>query len=109
MITPLPQQACGVSANGDAAIDVLLEAHEFAAAGDLAKDRHTTVIHSQFVRAATTRSAHNAHPVRQSIPDVESHDTAIHFNPSTTSACGHEYHASQLRHAWAGVVPRGGV
>ncbi|ORW92764.1 metal-dependent hydrolase [Mycobacterium szulgai] len=39
-----------VHANGDAAIDVLLAAHEFAAAGDLTKDRHTTVIHSQFVR-----------------------------------------------------------
>ncbi len=39
-----------IHANGDAAIDVLLAAHEYAAAGDLAKDRHTTVIHSQFVR-----------------------------------------------------------
>ncbi|ORB98387.1 metal-dependent hydrolase [Mycobacterium persicum] len=39
-----------IHANGDAAIDVLLKAHEYAAAGDLAKDRHTTVIHSQFVR-----------------------------------------------------------
>ncbi len=39
-----------IHANGDAAIDVLLEAHEFAAAGDLGRDRHTTVIHSQFVR-----------------------------------------------------------
>jgi hypothetical protein len=39
-----------IHANGDAAIDVLLQAHEFAAAGDLGKDRHTTVIHSQFVR-----------------------------------------------------------
>ncbi|CAM4132682.1 N-substituted formamide deformylase precursor [Mycobacterium basiliense] len=39
-----------VHANGDAAIDVLLAAHEYAAADDLAKDRHTTVIHSQFVR-----------------------------------------------------------
>lgn len=39
-----------VHANGDAAIDMLLRAHEFAAAGDLAKPRHTTVIHSQFVR-----------------------------------------------------------
>jgi len=39
-----------IHANGDAAIDVLLAAHEFAAAGDLGRDRHTTVIHSQFVR-----------------------------------------------------------
>jgi predicted amidohydrolase YtcJ len=39
-----------IHANGDAAIDVLLKAHEFAAAEDLRKDRHTTVIHSQFVR-----------------------------------------------------------
>ena len=37
-------------ANGDAAIDMLLRAHEYAAAGDLARPRHTTVIHSQFVR-----------------------------------------------------------
>ncbi|AXC12753.1 hypothetical protein ACPOL_3468 [Acidisarcina polymorpha] len=40
-----------VHANGDATIDMLLKAHEFAAAGDLARQRHTTVIHSQFVRA----------------------------------------------------------
>jgi hypothetical protein len=40
-----------VHANGDAAIDMLLKAHEYAAAGHLAKQRHTTVIHSQFVRA----------------------------------------------------------
>lgn len=37
-------------ANGDAAIDILLRAHEFAAAGDLSKDRRVTIIHSQFVR-----------------------------------------------------------
>jgi predicted amidohydrolase YtcJ len=37
-------------ANGDAAIDVFLRAHEFAAAPDLTKDRRVTVIHSQFVR-----------------------------------------------------------
>ncbi len=37
-------------ANGDAAIDLLLKAHEYAAAGDLSRQRHTTVIHSQFVR-----------------------------------------------------------
>jgi predicted amidohydrolase YtcJ len=40
-----------VHANGDATIDMLLKAHEYAAAGDLSKQRHTTVIHSQFVRA----------------------------------------------------------
>ncbi len=37
-------------ANGDGAIDAFLRAHEKAAAGDLGKDRHVTVIHSQFVR-----------------------------------------------------------
>ncbi|WP_197053835.1 amidohydrolase [Chitinibacter sp. ZOR0017] len=37
-------------ANGDAAIDQFIAAHEFAAAGSLDKDRRTTVIHSQFVR-----------------------------------------------------------
>ncbi len=37
-------------ANGDAAIDLLLRAHEHAAAGSLDKDRRTTIIHSQFVR-----------------------------------------------------------
>jgi len=44
---PLP---LNVHANGDAAIDVLLKAHEYAAAGSLDKDRRTTIIHSQFVR-----------------------------------------------------------
>jgi predicted amidohydrolase YtcJ len=39
-----------VHANGAAAIDILLRAHEEAAAGDLSKDRHVTIIHSQFVR-----------------------------------------------------------
>jgi predicted amidohydrolase YtcJ len=39
-----------VHANGDAAIDVLVRAHESAAAGSLDKDRRTTIIHSQFVR-----------------------------------------------------------
>jgi len=39
-----------IHANGDAAIDMILEAHEHAAADDLSKKRHTTVIHSQFVR-----------------------------------------------------------
>jgi hypothetical protein len=38
-------------ANGDAAIDMALRAHEYAAAGNLDKDRRTTIIHSQFVRA----------------------------------------------------------
>jgi predicted amidohydrolase YtcJ len=37
-------------ANGDAAIDMFLRAHEYAAAGSLDKARRTTVIHSQFVR-----------------------------------------------------------
>jgi len=37
-------------ANGDAAIDMFLRAHEYAAAGSLDKERRTTVIHSQFVR-----------------------------------------------------------
>ena len=37
-------------ANGDGAIDMALKAHEFAAAGDLTRDRRTTIIHSQFVR-----------------------------------------------------------
>jgi hypothetical protein len=37
-------------ANGDAAIDALIKAHEFAAAGDLAKDRNVTIIHAQFTR-----------------------------------------------------------
>jgi predicted amidohydrolase YtcJ len=39
-----------IHANGDAAIDMLLRAHEYAAAGDLSRQRHVTVIHSQFVR-----------------------------------------------------------
>jgi predicted amidohydrolase YtcJ len=37
-------------ANGDAAIDSLLKAHELAAAGSLDKDRRTTVVHAQFIR-----------------------------------------------------------
>jgi predicted amidohydrolase YtcJ len=37
-------------ANGDAAIDVFLQAHEFAAANDLTRDRHVTLIHAQFIR-----------------------------------------------------------
>ena len=39
-----------IHANGDAAIDVALTAHEFAAAEDPAKPRHTVMVHSQFVR-----------------------------------------------------------
>ena len=38
-------------ANGDAAIDFLLKAHESAAAGDLTKNRRTVCIHCQFVRS----------------------------------------------------------
>ena len=37
-------------ANGDAAIDVFLKAHELAAADDVTKDRRVTLIHAQFVR-----------------------------------------------------------
>jgi predicted amidohydrolase YtcJ len=37
-------------ANGDAAIDFLLEAHKAAAGADLAKDRRTVCIHCQFIR-----------------------------------------------------------
>jgi predicted amidohydrolase YtcJ len=37
-------------ANGDGAIDAFFKAHEFAAAGDLAKDRRVTMIHAQFTR-----------------------------------------------------------
>jgi predicted amidohydrolase YtcJ len=37
-------------ANGDGAIDAFFKAHEFAAAGDLEKDRHVTMIHAQFTR-----------------------------------------------------------
>jgi predicted amidohydrolase YtcJ len=39
-----------VHVNGDAAIDSLLRAHEFAAAGDPAKVRNVTAIHAQFTR-----------------------------------------------------------
>ena len=39
-----------IHANGDAAIDVALTAHEFAAAEDLARPRRTVMVHSQFVR-----------------------------------------------------------
>jgi predicted amidohydrolase YtcJ len=37
-------------ANGDAAIDAFFRAHEFAAAGDLTRDRKVTMIHAQFTR-----------------------------------------------------------
>lgn len=37
-------------ANGDAGIDAVLKAHEFAAPDSLGKDRRTVIIHSQFVR-----------------------------------------------------------
>ena len=36
--------------NGDAAIDALITAHEFAAADDLTKERNVTAIHAQFTR-----------------------------------------------------------
>ena len=39
-----------VHANGDAAIDLVFRAHEYAAADDVTKDRHVTVIHAQFTR-----------------------------------------------------------
>ena len=37
-------------ANGDAAVDMLLIAHRFAAPDSLDKDRRTTAIHAQFIR-----------------------------------------------------------
>jgi predicted amidohydrolase YtcJ len=37
-------------ANGDAAIDMLIKAHETVAATDLSKERNVTVIHAQFTR-----------------------------------------------------------
>ncbi|GAB4163636.1 MAG: amidohydrolase [Winogradskyella sp.] len=37
-------------ANGDGAIDMCIQAHEFASGGDPTKERRTTIIHSQFVR-----------------------------------------------------------
>jgi predicted amidohydrolase YtcJ len=39
-----------IHANGDAAIDMMLKAHEYAAADDLTKNRHVTIIHTQFIR-----------------------------------------------------------
>ena len=40
-----------IHVNGDAAVDMMLLAHERAAASDLTKDRHVTAIHAQFTRA----------------------------------------------------------
>ncbi len=37
-------------ANGDAAIDMFLRAHEYASGGDPRRDRNTTIIHAQFIR-----------------------------------------------------------
>jgi len=37
-------------ANGDAAVDAFFAAHEYAAAGDLTRDRNVTLIHAQFTR-----------------------------------------------------------
>jgi predicted amidohydrolase YtcJ len=37
-------------ANGDAAIDMCIKAHEFASGGNPTKDRRTTIIHAQFIR-----------------------------------------------------------
>ena len=75
-----------VHANGDAAIDMLLRAHEYAAAGDLSKDRHVTVIHSQFVRAdqlakykaysITPSSVHRTHLLLWRYPCAESRERA---------------------------------
>jgi predicted amidohydrolase YtcJ len=39
-----------IHANGDAAIDVALTAHEFAAGNDPGRERLTVMVHSQFVR-----------------------------------------------------------
>ena len=44
------QVPLNLHANGDGAIDAFLKAHEFAAADDLTKDRHVTMIHAQFTR-----------------------------------------------------------
>ncbi len=37
-------------ANGDAAIDMALQAHEFASGSDPSKPRRTVIVHSQFIR-----------------------------------------------------------
>lgn len=48
-----------IHANGDAAIDMLLDAHEATTAGDADdRDRRTTAIHSQFVRRDQLRRYH---------------------------------------------------
>ena len=44
------QVPLSLHANGDAAIDSFLQAHEFAAAGDLCRNRNVTMIHAQFTR-----------------------------------------------------------
>ncbi len=41
---------CIFHANGDAAIDMCLKAHEYASGADPKKDRRTTIIHAQFAR-----------------------------------------------------------
>ncbi len=41
-----------VHANGDAAIDMVLEGHRYAAGKDLSKDRRTIVVHAQFATPA---------------------------------------------------------
>lgn len=39
-----------VHANGDATMDMILKAHQFASGADSSVDRRTTVVHSQFIR-----------------------------------------------------------
>lgn len=41
---------CTFHANGDGAIDMCINAHEYASNGNPTKERRTTIIHSQFVR-----------------------------------------------------------
>jgi len=55
-------------ANGDAAIDFLLEAHKAAAGTDLAKDRRTVCIHCQFIRPDQLKAVRRA----------EAHPLALH-------------------------------
>ncbi|MFZ0832833.1 MAG: amidohydrolase family protein [Mycobacterium sp.] len=45
-----PRVAVAHHANGDAAIDMLLDAHAAASTGDVELDRRTVAIHSQFAR-----------------------------------------------------------
>ncbi|WP_409416720.1 amidohydrolase [Flavobacterium sp. PS2] len=40
----------GFHANGDAAIDMCIKAHEFASAGNPTKERRTIIVHAQFAR-----------------------------------------------------------